>query len=188
MKKYQIIYADCPWRWRNWADDTATRWVGNKYSVMDLEAICKLPVQRICAEDCVLFLWSTPPTQPDAYKVIEAWDFEYKTKAFCWIKQNKKSDSLFWGMGYWTRSNSEDCLLATKGHPKRVSAKVHQVIISKIGEHSKKPSEIRNRIVELMGDLPRIELFARKEEFLFEDDSWKGWDVWGNEVENDIIL
>ena len=94
------------------------------------------------------------------------------------VKQNKKSDSLFWGMGYWTRSNVELCILATKGHPKRINAAVHQVIVSHIEEHSKKPQEARERIVSLMGDLPRIELFARQ--------STPGWDVWGNEVDSSI--
>lgn len=116
----------------------------------------------------------------EAFKVIRAWGFEYKTVAFAWAKQNKKADSLFWGMGYWTRANVELCLLATKGHLKRVSSKVHQVIMSHIEEHSKKPAETRDRIVELMGDLPRIELFARQKT--------SGWDVWGNEVESDITL
>ena len=109
---------------------------------------------------------------------MRAWGFSYKTVAFVWIKQNRKSDSLFWGMGHWTRSNAEFCMLATKGHPKRRSAGVHQVILSHIEEHSKKPEEARRRIVELMGDLPRIELFARA--------SPPGWDVWGNEVEPTI--
>jgi N6-adenosine-specific RNA methylase IME4 len=97
-----------------------------------------------------------------------------------WIKQNRKSDGLFWGMGHWTRANAEFCMLATKGHPKRRSAGVHQVILSHIEEHSKKPEEARRRIVELMGDLPRIELFARQKA--------DGWDVWGNEVACDIAL
>lgn len=180
MKKYQIIYADPPWRFRNWADNTASRWVGDKYPIMNLNDICKLPIQDICARDCVLFLWSTPPSLPKALQVIEAWGFAYKTKAFCWVKKNKKTDSLFWGMGYWTRSNTEDCLLATRGKPKRLNATVHQVLMSKIENHSRKPSEIRNRIVELMGDLPRIELFAREKT--------PGWDVWGNEVESDIAI
>ena len=76
-------------------------------------------------------------------KVIKAWGFQYKTVAFVWIKQNKKSDSLFWGMGYWTRANAEMCLLATKGKPKRISKSVHQVVISHIQEHSKKPDEVK---------------------------------------------
>ena len=104
----------------------------------------------------------------------------YKTIAFVWVKKNKKADSLFWGMGYWTRSNVEFCILATRGRPKRVSAGVHQVIMTPIEEHSKKPQEARNRIEMLMGDVPRIELFARQKS--------EGWDVWGNEVENDIEM
>lgn len=105
---------------------------------------------------------------------MTAWGFSYKTVAFVWIKQNRKNDNLFTGMGYWTRSNAEICILATKGHPKRISASVHQVIISHIEEHSKKPQEARDRIVKLMGNVPKIELFARN--------TTPGWDVWGNEV------
>lgn len=103
--------------------------------------------------------------------------FEYKTCAFTWIKQNKKSDTLFWGMGRWTRANAELCLLATKGNPKRADAGVHSVIISHIEEHSKKPAETRDRIVKLLGaggGLQKIELFARQ--------VVTGWDCWGNEV------
>ena len=109
---------------------------------------------------------------------MKAWGFTYKSVAFVWIKQNRKSDALFWGMGYWTRANAEICLLATRGHPKRVARNVHQVIFSHIEEHSKKPDEARRRIEQLMGDVPRIELFARR--------TSPGWDVWGNEVQSDI--
>lgn len=110
----------------------------------------------------------------EAFEVLKAWGFTYKTVAFVWVKQNKVSDSLFWGMGYWTRANAEICLIATKGTPKRKSRSVHQVILSHIEEHSKKPDEVRKRIVELCGDVPRIELFARQ--------AAEGWDCWGNEA------
>lgn len=116
----------------------------------------------------------------DAFSVIQAWGFQYKTVAFVWIKLNKKSSTLFWGLGYWTRANAEICLLASKGHPKRISKSVHQVVVSHIEQHSKKPDEVRKRIVELTGNLPRIELFARQKS--------DGWDVWGNEVECDVSL
>lgn len=142
---------------------------------MNIDDICNLPVKNIASENCVLFLWVTFPTLLDSFKVIEAWGFNYKTVAFVWVKHNKKTPTLF-----WTRANAEICLLATKGKPKRISAKVHQVIISPIEEHSKKPNEIRKRIVNLIGDLPRIELFARQKT--------DGWDVWGNEVNSDIKL
>ncbi len=147
---------------------------------MTIDEIKKLPVKDITDTDCMLFLWVTFPTFLQAFEVIKAWGFQYKTVAFVWIKQNKKSDSLFWGMGYWTRANAEMCLLATKGKPKRISKSVHQIVISHIQEHSKKPDEVRERIVKLAGDIPKIELFARQKT--------DGWDTWGNEVDNDIDL
>lgn len=110
----------------------------------------------------------------EALEVIEAWGFTYKTVAFNWVKQNKTGAGLFWGLGNWTRSNSEICLLAVKGKPKRMSARVHSVILSPIQQHSRKPAETRDRIVELMGDLPRIELFARE--------AAPGWDAWRDEA------
>ena len=159
MKKYGIIYADPPWAYRNkHCEGSALA----HYNTMRLEDICNLPVKKIAAQDCVLFLWTTYPMLPEALRVIEAWGFKYKTIGFAWIKQNRKADSLYMGTGYWTRANSEVCLLAIKGKPKRISASVHSVIVSHIREHSKKPDEARQRIVELMGDLPRIELFARQ--------------------------
>ena len=147
---------------------------------MSIEDICKLPVNKIASDDCVLFMWMTFPTLKEGLKVIEEWGFKYKTVAFVWVKQNKKTPSLFWGLGFWTRANAEICILATKGKPKRISAKVHQVIISPVEEHSKKPDEARKRIVELLGDIPRVELFARQKA--------DGWDVWGNEVNCDVDL
>lgn len=150
------------------------------YPTMCLEDIKALPVGNLADKDCTLFMWSTMPLLFDCFSVLSSWGFQYKTVAFVWIKLNKKSDTLFWGMGHWTRANAELCILATKGHPKRISAKVHQVIMSRIEEHSKKPGETRNRIVELIGDLPRVELFARNKT--------DGWDSWGNEVECDINM
>jgi len=176
-KKYQIIYVDPPWRFKNYNDDTATRWVGKHYSLMSFEDICNIPIKTISGDNCILFLWATFPTLQQAFKLIERWGFTYKTVAFVWIKTNHNK-SIFMGMGYWTRSNSEICLLATKGHPKRVNANVSQVVISKREEHSKKPDIIRNMIVTLVGNLPRIELFARQK--------IEGWDTWGLEVPKEI--
>jgi N6-adenosine-specific RNA methylase IME4 len=147
---------------------------------MSLGEIKSLDIESIVQRDCVLFLWATFPQLNDAFKVIEAWGFTFKTVAFVWVKRNRKSPSLFWGMGYWTRANVEICLLATRGHPRRVSARVHQVVESPIRNHSQKPDLVRERIVDLMGDLARIELFARERT--------DGWDVWGNEVENVIQI
>ena len=152
----------------------------NHYPTMSLEDIKNLPINNLADKNCVLFMWTTIPLLKDSFSVLDSWGFEYKSIAFVWIKLNKKSDTLFWGMGHWTRSNAEFCIFATKGNPKRVSASVHQVILSHIERHSKKPQEARDRIVQLMGDLPRVELFAREK--------CGGWDAWGNEVESDINM
>lgn len=175
MKKYSVILADPPWAFRAWSNKGMGRSAEQHYSTMRLENIKALPVADLAAEDCVLFLWATFPMLKEALEVIDTWGFTYKTVAFTWVKENRKSPGLFWGLGYWTRANAEVCLLATRGSPKRQSAAVHQVILSPIEQHSKKPDAVRERIVALMGDVPRAELFARQET--------PGWDVWGNEVE-----
>ena len=108
---------------------------------MSIEDLCALPVSDIAAKDSALFMWATFPQLPDALRLIKAWGFSYKSVAFVWLKKNKKADSWFYGLGFWTRANAEICLLATRGHPKRVAKNVHQVIVSPIEEHSKKPDE-----------------------------------------------
>lgn len=147
---------------------------------MSIEELCTLPVSEIAEKDCVLFLWATFPQLKEALQLIKAWGFQYKTVAFVWLKTNKKAGTWFYGLGFWTRGNAEICLLATKGHPKRQAKNVHQLIVSPIEAHSKKPEKARENIVPLMGDLPKIELFARKES--------PGWDVWENEVKSSITL
>ena len=147
---------------------------------MSVDDICQLPIAEICGKDCILFMWATFPQLKEALQVIKAWGFNYKSVAFVWLKQNKSGIGWFYGLGFWTRGNAEICLLATKGLPKRKSAKVHQFIISPLRGHSQKPDEARDKIVELVGDLPRVELFAREKA--------DGWDTWGNEVECDIVL
>ena len=129
-------------------------------------------------QGCALFMWATFPTIPDALRVMEAWGFTYKTAAFVWIKEYK-SGGNFYGMGAYTRANAEVCLLGvTPGFKAKELVKshsVHQVIESPIQAHSVKPDEARRRIVELLGDVPRIELFARQHV--------PGWDAWGDELE-----
>ncbi len=150
------------------------------YETMPFEDICNLPVQKISADDSVLFLWATYPQIKEALQVIESWGFKYKTCAFNWIKTNKKNkDTLFWGMGWHTRANSELCLIGVKGKSlKRKARNVHQIVVAPVSSHSKKPDEVRKRIVKMYGYIPRIELFAR--------DKKRGWDVWGNEINCDI--
>ena len=141
---------------------------------MSIDELCALPVADLAAPDSALFLWATFPQLPEALRLIREWGFTYKSVAFVWLKKNRKADSWFYGLGFWTRANAEICLLATKGKPKRISGSVRSIVLSPLQQHSRKPAEIRDRIVELMGDLPRIELFARE--------AAPGWDVWGNEA------
>jgi len=182
MKKYNIIYADPPWTYKVWSEKTGNgRSAASHYNTMSKEEIQQLPVQSICADNAVLFLWVTAPCLLEGIELIEKWGFKYKTVGFTWVKRNKKSDSYFWGMGYYTRANAEYCLLATKGKPlSRISRSVHSILDDRIMRHSEKPESARTRIVELFGDLPRIELFARHET--------PGWDVFGNDVTNSIVL
>jgi N6-adenosine-specific RNA methylase IME4 len=164
-----VIYADPPWRYENWSmkerAQRGERWARrhgrSPYDVMDTDELARLPIFQLALPDCALFLWATFPKLPDAFRVIEAWGFTYKTVAFTWVKQNPKGDGYKLGMGFWTRSNAEICLLATRGHPKRQSKRVRQLVIAPAGEHSAKPPEVRERIVTLMGDVPRLEIFAR---------------------------
>lgn len=185
MKKYNIIYADPPWEYKQSGSKTNSRGMAKQhYNTMSTDDICNLPVKDIKTDDCILFIWATFPNIGEALKVISSWGFEYKTAGFVWVKKNKKSDSNFWGMGAYTRANAEVCLLAisknTKASKQVKTHNIHQIIESPIENHSKKPDIVRDRIVELLGDLPRVELFARQKT--------DGWDVWGNEVECDVEI
>jgi len=169
-RRYSVIYADPPWRYRS--KNHGRGGAEDHYPTMALDEI--KAVRLPAASDCALFLWATMPLLPDALAVIKAWEFTYKTVAFCWVKQNMSGLGLFTGLGAWTRANSELCLLATRGRPQRLSRRVHSVVVSPRQRHSQKPDEVRRRIVDLMGDVPRLEMFARSRT--------RGWDVWGNEA------
>lgn len=175
-KKYQIILADPPWRYNDKLD-LQNEGAECHYPTMSIDDIRGLPVSEISDKDCILFLWVTMPMLKEGLEVINAWGFKYKTCGFCWIKTNPKAHTVFKGIGRWVMGNAELCLLATKGSPQRKNKDVSQVIMSYKGKHSVKPSEVRNRIVRLMGDLLRIELFARER--------FEGWDTWGNEALNE---
>jgi N6-adenosine-specific RNA methylase IME4 len=178
IKKYNIIYADPPWNFKfKQRAELSDEAKGRLYDTMKSADIINLRVGAIADDNCILFLWGMNSELPLALKCIESWGFLYKTVAFTWVKWAK--NTYHFGGGNWTRSNPELCLLATKGKIKRKSASVKNLVVSKVREHSKKPDEIRDYIIELVGDLPRIELFARTKT--------EGWDVWGNEVECDMI-
>lgn len=170
-QKYNIIYADPAW---TYLDPKGTKGAAAKYDLMSTEDIKNLPVKDISADDCVLFMWAVMPQLQEALDVMKAWGFTYKTCGFTWVKKTK-NNKWFFGMGNYTRSNAELCLIGTKGKIKRKRGNISSVICTKIQEHSKKPDIVREKIVDLFGNLPRIELFARQVP--------KGWHVWGNDSE-----
>jgi N6-adenosine-specific RNA methylase IME4 len=178
-KQYNLILADPAWKYRDKAN-AGKRGAEHKYACMTVEQIKALNVPAIAAPNCALFIWTTWPFMGDALQVIKAWGFTYKTCGFLWVKTNPKSGGIATGMGHYTRANTEPCLLAVRGKLKVIAHDVPQVLLAARAEHSVKPKHVHRRIVELYGDLPRIELFAR--------DRFEKWDVWGNEVESDITL
>ena len=142
---------------------------------MTLQDIKDLPIDKIRADPCMLFLWVTFPLLQEGLDVMRSWGFKHITVGFTWVKTNSNG-SPFFGVGSYTKSNAEICLLGGYGriHKLVKNNTVSSVILSKKTKHSEKPHIVRDKIVKLVGDIPRIELFARHKV--------KGWDAWGNEV------
>ena len=181
IKKYNIIYADPPWKFSNKnTGGNMNSGAEKKYNVMSLKDICNLSIHDITDNNCMLFMWWVGSMPEEALQVVRSWGFKIKVMdCFTWVKKTKNWKDFF-GMGFWTRKQTENCLLAIKGKPKRVNASVRQIVRDYNMEHSKKPNEVRKRIVILCGDLPRLELFAREKK--------EGFDVWGNEIYSDICI
>lgn len=174
--KYDVILADPPWAYLWGTGKNGGNFCPEKhYKTMKTEQICELGeyIKRIREKNCALFLWTTMPCLPDSIKVMESWGFKYKTCAFTWIKTRKDGKPLS-GMGSYTKSNAELCLLGMRGHIKSVDKTVPQVVMHERLGHSVKPDEIARRIEKLFGEKKRIELFARRE--------MTNWDCWGDEV------
>lgn len=191
---FGAILADPPWAFQTWWSGRSSKLPSPKkkfsypsrataplYEVMREEELNALPVGDLAAKDCVLLMWTCWPVLQWSLRTIEAWGFEYKTCGFCWVKARATQIEMFqediephMTLGYWTRSNSEVCLLATRGKPKRDAADVRQAIIEPRREHSRKPDGIHERIERLVGG-PYLELFARQQR--------PGWTVWGNQTD-----
>lgn len=168
---YHVILADPPWQYGG-AGTRATR---NHYPTMPTADIAALQVQRVAHRNCSLLMWATAPCLPDAFEVMRAWGFDYRTVAFCWAKTNRTTGGYFMGLGNYTRRNTEYCLLGMRGKwPRRADAtRVAELIVAPRREHSRKPEESYARILELF-DGPYLELFARELR--------PGWAAWGNQV------
>jgi N6-adenosine-specific RNA methylase IME4 len=171
-RRYGAIYADPPWSFRNWSAKGTGRNAISHYDCMTFDQLARLPIADIAADDCTLFLWATDPLLPKAFELIEAWGFTYKTVGFYWVKENSSGDGFFTGLGYWTRANPEQCLLATRGKPSRKAKNVRRLVVEPRREHSRKPDVVRDRIEALVNG-PYLELFARETK--------RGWDCWGDQ-------
>ena len=174
--KYRVVYADPAWSFNNKNTGGSMKSGSNAhYDVMTLEDMKALPIEAITDDNCVLVMWWVGSQPQEALDLVEAWGFKVKTMTgFVWEKLTKK-EKMFFGMGFWTRAGAECALIATKGKPKPVSHSIRSVRRAVVGKHSEKPAEFRGDIVDLCGDVPRIELFARTK--------IDGWDCWGNEVD-----
>ena len=168
---YATILADPPWQFQTWSPKGKGRSADRHYQTMTVSEIMLMPVSVLAARDSVLLLWTTWPHLRDAMTVISYWGFVYKTLGFVWVKVKDGQSQV--GTGYWTRANSEPCLLATCGHPHRLNRDVPQIIAEPRREHSRKPDCVHERIEQLVSG-PYLELFARKRV--------RGWKAWGDEV------
>jgi N6-adenosine-specific RNA methylase IME4 len=182
-KKYHIIYADPPW---HYSDSQKRNGMGARghYRLLKTPDICKIPVRDISEDDSMLFIWGTWPCLPDCLSVIDAWGFSYKTIGFLWVKTKKHDQHTptARGTGFYTRPNTEFCLIGRRGRRIVSDCAVSSVVMTPIARHSKKPPIVRKNIVRLCGDVSRIELFARPENMLIDVEYYDGWDFWGNEV------
>jgi N6-adenosine-specific RNA methylase IME4 len=173
MGAFACIYSDPPWGWRARSAKGTGRGAVSHYDVMSFDALAALPVADMAAPDCALFLWSINSMLPQALDLIEAWGFQYKTVAFTWAKRTRLDAGWHFGLGYWTRQNTESCLLAVRGRPKRVGRDVPELVVSPVRLHSQKPDEVRERIERLVAG-PYLELFARM--------TAPGWSSMGDQV------
>jgi N6-adenosine-specific RNA methylase IME4 len=176
---FGAILADPPWQFARWGGPhISARSKYQPYPSIGMADLSALSIGDLGLKDCVLFCWVTWPMLLECLSVIEAWGFTYKTCAFSWMKADPyrlfaDDKTPFAGLGYWTRANTEACLLATRGKPKRLNADVRQGIIAPRREHSRKPDGVHERIERLVAG-PYLELFARQ--------TRPGWTSWGNET------
>lgn len=181
MKKYKLIYADPPWQFSNKnTGGSMSSSADAKYNTMTIEDLKNLDIESLCDDDCVLIMWWVGSMPQEAIDLVNAWGFKLKNmNGFVWKKLTKRLLDFF-GMGFWTRAGSESAIIATRGKPKPASRSVRAVHSAVVGRHSEKPQKFRDLAVELVGDVPRLEMFSRGE--------FEGWDVFGNQCEGSIEI
>ena len=177
MKKYDVILADPPWPYQF----PGTRKANNSdYKTMTISDICSLSINNLASDNSVLFIWGIWNELPGCFEVVESWGFTYKTEAWIWVKSKSSGFGFHFGMGYYTRANTEVCLLATKGKMPPARHDIQALIYSPVRQHSRKPDDQYRKIEALYPDMKYLELFARKKR--------EGWDAWGNEINSDVEI
>lgn len=171
---FGCILADPPWSFSSWSGVRGTphRSAGDHYDTMAAGALADLPIQALTAKDAALFMWVVDSHFDAALDLGRSWGFEFKTCAFVWVK-SKPGGWPHVGMGYWTRKQTEQCWLFTRGSPRRLSKGVEQIIHCPRGAHSAKPDRQYEAVEALVGG-PYLELFARSRR--------PGWSFWGDQV------
>lgn len=179
---FKVLYADPPWRFKAWSHRGEGKGASQHYSCMNIDDLCALPVAELAAKDAALFMWTVQPMLPEALRVAESWGFTFRTVAFVWVKMppswtpDSPRHQPRLGLGYHTRSGAEQCWLAIRGKGyQRQAMGVEQVLHAPIREHSRKPDEFITRVERLVGDVPRLELFARERR--------PGWISWGDQID-----
>jgi len=191
---YPVIVADPPWDFVTYSDKGQGKCAQQHYPTMSVDEIAALPVSEIAADDCILLLWATGPNLPNCILTGIKWGFSWVTIGFPWFKRSLNGKSWHMGLGYYTRANSEYCLLMKRGNPQRKSAGVqslivtdagqdmlpgfHEALTDRVGRHSAKPETFYKRVEQLF-DGPYLELFGRRER--------PGWTVLGNEIDDQDI-
>jgi len=191
MKKYRVIYADPPWHYGSKSAVNNSTGGDHKplsdhyntmsHNTMSLKELKELPIANMTEKDAACFMWVTDSHLDEAIEIFKAWGFKYKTVAFNWVKTTNKGNYCK-NVAPWTMKSSEICLLGTKGAMTKYKQanNIEALVFAERTKHSKKPEEVRKRIELLFGDVPRLEMFARE--------SAKGWDAFGNEVDNSINI
>lgn len=179
-QKYDVILADNPWNFKTYGKSNA-RTPQAKYQTMTIDEMKALPIGDLAADNCALFFWVVDWMKPSVCEsVVESWGFTYRTRAWTWIKSKPSGFGFHVGRGYYTQSNPEDCWLCVKGSMPVTDRSVSSVIYAPVRDHSHKPDEQYGKVERLYPGMKYLELFARRRH--------PGWDAFGNQVVDSIVL
>lgn len=175
--KFSLAVVDPPWNWQPYSDKGDGK--APPYSRMGA-SLHDVNIGDILEKDAIVLLWVIDSMLPEAMKIVESWNLQFRTVAFYWTKE-RPSGKEHMGTGYYTRANPEQCWLLRRGRGiPRISASVRRWLHAPVGSHSEKPEAFYERVEALFGNVPRVDVFARK--------SRQGWTCIGNEIDGKDIM